>query len=157
MALPWRSPGRGTAGDWSGCHAVPWDAAGAPRAHGDRELTNRLTKGSYMFGIAVNRDGHRYIDEAADFRDYTYVLQGEAVVRQPSGVAVQVFDAQIVPLLRPADYDVPGASRAQADTLDALAAAAGIDPAGLTATVARFNAAIGDGRFDPSILDGKAT
>src|SRR6478735_5950745 len=57
-------------GHWSGCHAVFWDA-GAPPS-GDWELTNRLSKLSYPLGIIVNAEGRRFVDEGADFRNYTY-------------------------------------------------------------------------------------
>ncbi|MGO4421601.1 FAD-dependent oxidoreductase, partial [Streptomyces sp. MCAF7] len=48
-------------GHWSGGHAVAWDAGARPT--GDRELTNQLTRGGYPFGIVVNTDGRRFVDE----------------------------------------------------------------------------------------------
>ena len=56
-------------GHWSGCHAVAWDAAAPPT--GDLKLTNLLTKQSYPIGIIINAEGQRFVDEGADFRNFT--------------------------------------------------------------------------------------
>lgn len=106
-------------GHWSGCHAIQWDRDAPPT--GDLELTNRFSRQSYPVGIVVNADGERFIDEGADFRNYTYAKYGAAVLRQPLGVAHQVFDAKSVPLLRTIDYEAPAATRVDADTLEELA------------------------------------
>jgi tricarballylate dehydrogenase len=142
-------------GDWASCHSVAWEA-GAPPGGGDRRLTNQLTRQSYPLGIVVNRDGRRFFDEGADFRNYTYARYGREILRQPGSIAYQVFDAKTRPLLRAEEYDSHPISETVADSLAALAAAAGIDPGGLTNTVSEFNAAIIDRPFDPSLKDGKA-
>ena len=90
-------------GHWSGCHAIAWDA-GAP-ATGDRELTNRFSRQSYPFGIVVNVRGERFLDEGADFRNYTYARYGAEILRQPDALAAQIFDARSARLLREEDYD----------------------------------------------------
>ena len=118
-------------GHWSGCHAIQWDA-GAP-ATGDLEITNRFSRQSYPVGIVVNRRGERFLDEGEDFRNYTYAKFGARVLEQPEGVAAQVFDAKTIPLLRTIDYEAPGATRVDADTLEGLAEGLGIDPDGLRA------------------------
>jgi tricarballylate dehydrogenase len=142
-------------GHWSGCHAIQWDAGAPPT--GDRELTNRYSRQSYPVAIVVNADGERFIDEGADFRNYTYAKYGAEVLRQPQGIAAQIFDARTVQMLRTIDYEAPGATRVEADTLAELAEALGIDAERFERTVAEFNAAIGPGDFDPTIKDGKAT
>jgi tricarballylate dehydrogenase len=142
-------------GHWSGCHAIQWDAD-AP-ATGDRELTNRFSRQSYPVGLVVNARGERFLDEGADFRNYTYARYGAEVLRQPEGIAAQVFDQRSVGLLRTIDYDAPGAARVEADSLGELAEGLGIDAEGFERTVVRFNAAVQPGDFDPSIKDGKRT
>ncbi|GAA4869051.1 FAD-dependent tricarballylate dehydrogenase TcuA [Saccharopolyspora cebuensis] len=142
-------------GDWGSCHSTAWDA-GADPVRGDRELTNQLTRQSYPIGIVVNRDGQRFLDEGADFRNYTYAKYGREILRQPGGRGFQLFDARTRPLLRTEEYDSRPISETTADTLDELAARAGIDADGLRRTVAEFNAAIVDVPFDPAVKDGRA-
>jgi tricarballylate dehydrogenase len=142
-------------GHWSGCHAIQWDAGAPPT--GDLELTNRYSRQSYPLGIVVNADGERFLDEGADFRNYTYAKYGAEVLRQPQAIAHQLFDARTVPLLRTIDYEAPGATRVDAGTIGELADRLAIDPARLERTVAAFNAAVRPGRFDPTIKDGKRT
>lgn len=129
---------------------------GAPPS-GDRELTNLLTKQSYPLGLIVNTRGERFVDEGADYRNYTYAKYGAAILRQPGARAFQLFDAQTEPLLRQDEYTAPGVSRFEAGTIRELARKLGIDPEGLERTVACYNAAIQPGRFDPSVKDGKRT
>ena len=123
---------------------------------GDRELTNRLTRQSYPLGILVNADGERFVDEGADFRNYTYARYGRAVLEQPGAIAFQLFDATTRPLLRTEEYDMPGVSVTTADTIEDLARRIGIAPARLAATVAAFNASIDVAvPFDPAVKDGR--
>jgi tricarballylate dehydrogenase len=142
-------------GDWASCHSVAWDA-GAPPQGGERRLTNQLTRQSYPLGIVVNRDGERFVDEGADFRNYTYARYGREILRQPGGVAFQLFDARTRPMLRPQEYDSEPITKASAGTLRELAGELDIDPDGLERTVAEFNAAIADRPFDPAVKDGRA-
>jgi tricarballylate dehydrogenase len=142
-------------GHWSGCLAIQWDAGAPPT--GDLVIPYRFSRQSYPVGIVVNRRGERFLDEGEDFRNYTYAKFGARVLEQPEGVAAQVFDAKSIPLLRSIDYDAPGATRVEADTLEGLAAALGIDAQGLARTVTDFNAAIVDRPFDPAVKDGRRT
>lgn len=146
--------GAGRHGDWASCHNVQWDA-GAPANGGERELTNQLTRQSYPMGIVVNTGGTRFIDEGADYRNYTYAKYGKEVLRQPGGVAFQLFDAKTRHLLRPYEYDSTPITGVQADSLGELADKLGIDASGLKRTVAEFNASITGPDFDPSVKDGR--
>jgi tricarballylate dehydrogenase len=142
-------------GDWASCHSVAWDA-GAPPQGGERRLTNQLTRQSYPLGIVVNARGERFLDEGADFRNYTYAKYGREILRQPGGIAHQVFDARTRPLLRTEEYDSTPITAAEAGTIRELAEALDIDPDGLERTVAAFNAAIVERPFDPAVKDGRA-
>lgn len=142
-------------GQWSGCHSVAWDAGAAPT--GNRALTNQLTRGGYPFGIVVNAAGERFVDEGADFRNYTYARYGAEILRQPGGTAVQIFDAKVRHLLRPEEYESAQVSKIESDSLEGLAKGLGIDESGLVNTVGEFNEAITGERFDPTIKDGKRT
>jgi tricarballylate dehydrogenase len=142
-------------GQWSGCHSVAWDAGAAPT--GNRELTNQLTRGGYPFGIVVNAAGGRFVDEGADFRNYTYARYGAEILRQPGGTAVQIFDAKVRHLLRPEEYESAQVSKIESDSLEGLAKGLGIDESGLVKTVGEFNESITGDEFDPTIKDGKRT
>jgi tricarballylate dehydrogenase len=142
-------------GHWSGCHAVFWDAGAPPT--GDRELTNQLSKLGYPIGLIVNRQAKRFVDEGADFRNYTYAKYGAEVLRQPGAIAYQLYDQKVVPLLRGDEYMIPSATKAEADTIRELAAKLGLDPDTLQRTVDAYNAAVQPGEFNPSVKDGKRT
>ena len=146
--------GAARGGDWSTCHSVAWDAF-AEHNESNRELTNRLTRQSYPLGVVVNARGHRFVDEGADFRNYTYAKYGQEILRQPGSVAFQLFDADLRPLLRAEEYDMPGVSVVQAGSLDELARGIDVDPAALAATVKEFNESISGGPFDPTVKDGR--
>ena len=81
-----------------------------PRNESNRELTNRLTRQSYPLGIIVNPSGEPFLDEGADFRNYTYAKYGMAILAQPGSIAYQIFDATLRPMLRTEEYDMPGIS-----------------------------------------------
>lgn len=142
-------------GDWTTCHSTAWDADADPDG-GNRELTNQLTRQSYPIGIVVNRAGERFVDEGADFRNYTYAKYGREILRQPGGRAFQLFDAKTRPLLRAEEYDSHPIAAAQADTLPELAEALGIDADRLARTAREFNESIMDAEFDPAVKDGRA-
>jgi tricarballylate dehydrogenase len=141
-------------GHWSGCHAVAWDVCSPP--FGNRAVGDLYQKHSYPLGIIVNVEGRRFVDEGADFRNYTYAKYGREVLRQPRQLAFQLFDAKTKDLLRD-EYRISRVTKAEAGTIEELADALGIDRAGLVATVAEYNAACRPGRFDPTVLDGKST
>jgi tricarballylate dehydrogenase len=148
--------GAARGGDWSTCHSVQWDAFTAQN-ESNRELTNRLTRQSYPLGILVNSEGRRFLDEGADFRNYTYAKYGREILRQPGSIAYQVFDAALRPLLRSEEYDMPGISVEVADDLETLAAKIGVDAEAFMRTVTEFNASIDRSHpFDPTIKDGRA-
>ncbi len=142
-------------GHWSGCHAVAWDMNAPP--FGDRTITELYQKHSYPLGIIVNLEGNRFLDEGADFRNYTYVTYGRALLTQPQGLAFQIFDSKVRDMLRD-EYRIPQATMAQADTIEELAARLDIDVQGLARTVGEFNAAVSvDVAYNPTIKDGKGT
>ena len=142
-------------GHWSSCHAVAWDI-NAP-AFGDRVITELFQKHSYPFGLIVNIEGNRFLDEGADFRNYTYVTYGRALLTQPQGVAFQIFDEKVKHLLRD-EYHIPQVTMAQADTIEELAKRLDIDPPGLVKTIEEYNAAVRtDIPYNPTVKDGRHT
>jgi tricarballylate dehydrogenase len=143
-------------GDWSTCHSVAWDAR-AEHNESNRELTNQLTRGGYPLGYVINAEGRRFLDEGADYRNYTYAKYGAEILKQPSGIAFQVFDATTRPMLRTEEYDMPGAGVVVGNTLEELADGMGVDATALRATVDQINASIDRSvPFDPAVKDGRA-
>jgi tricarballylate dehydrogenase len=141
-------------GHWSGCHAVAWDLNAPP--YGDRKIADLFQKHSYPFGIIVNIEGRRFVDEGADFRNYTYARYGREILHQPQRVAFQLFDDKTRHLLRD-EYRIPQASMVRANTIEELADGLGINRDGLADTVREFNAAVQAGDFNPTVLDRKCT
>ncbi|PON14976.1 tricarballylate dehydrogenase [Candidatus Entotheonella serta] len=142
-------------GHWSGCHAVAWDLNAPPT--GDRTVTELFQKHSYPFGLIVNIEGKRFVDEGADFRNYTYAKYGREILNQPLGFAAQIFDQKVVHLLRD-EYRIQQVTKGEANTLEELAEQLGIDPAGFVETVEAYNAACQEHlEYNPTVLDGKST
>jgi tricarballylate dehydrogenase len=142
-------------GNWSGCHAVGWDR-NAPE-FGDLTVGDGFQKHSYPLGVLINAHGERFVDEGADFRNYTYAKYGRAILAQPGQFAWQLFDAKVAPLLRD-EYRIKRATRVRGDTLEELCAKLeDVDPVRALATLAAFNAAVNtDVAFDPNVKDGRA-
>lgn len=143
-------------GNWSGCHAVGWDS-NAPE-FGDLDVGDGFQKHSYPFGIMVNANGRRFVDEGADFRNYTYAKYGRVILEQPGNFAWQVFDAKVIHLLRD-EYRIKQVTRVAADTLEGLAAKLeGVDVPAFLAEIAGYNAAVRDEiPFNPNVKDGRGT
>lgn len=142
-------------GHWSGAHAVCWDAT-SPTS-GDRVGGNEFARNSYPLGIMVNRNAQRFLDEAADYSSATYGRYGSEIVKQPGGLAYQIFDAQMVEHLDP-NYAGKLVSKEIADTIEELALRLDLDPTALRRTVDSFNAAVDDSvEFQLNERDGKAT
>jgi len=112
----------------------------------------------YFLGVMLNARGERFVDEGANFRNYTYAQFGRAILDQPGACAWQIFDRRVEPLLYD-EYRFRHASFVEAGTLAALVRLLdGIDAGRALATLDAFNAAVDETTpFDPSILDGRRT
>ena len=148
--------GAASYGNWSGCHAVGWDRD-APE-FGDLAVGDGFQKHSYPLGIMLNARGERFVDEGADFRNFTYVKYGRAILEQPDQLAWQVFDAKVAPLLRD-EYRIRRVTKATAASLEELAAKLeGVDAAQALATMKAYNAAVRTKLpFDSNVKDGRRT
>ncbi len=143
-------------GHWSGCHAVGWDLNSPP--FGDLAVGDNFQKHSYPLGIMVNARGERFVDEGADFRNYTYAKYGAVILNQPDMFAWQIFDAKVVDLLRD-EYRIRQVTKVKADTLEELVTKLeGVDAARALETIRAFNDAVQvDVPFNPAIKDGRGT
>jgi len=142
--------GARVSGDWNGMHIEPID----PRSKDSAPVVL-----VYPYGIVVDQDGRRFLDEGFGLMHETW----EAFARdihfaRPKRIAYAVLDAGL--------FDIEGFERAirtdvppyRVDSIESLAAQISVPARELRATVDAFNAAaIGDpARFDASRCDGLA-
>ena len=143
-------------GNWSGAHAVGWDR-NAPE-FGDLSVGDNFQKHSYPWGIMLNAHGERFVDEGADFRNYTYAKYGRVILMQPGQFAWQVFDGRIIPMLRD-EYRIKRVTKVRAETLEELVRKLDdVDAAKALETIKAYNQAVmTDVPFDPNVKDGRGT
>ena len=148
--------GASPAGNWSGCHAVGWDR-NAPE-FGDLAVGDAFQKHSYPFGIMINARGERFVDEGADFRNYTYAKYGGVILAQPGNFAYQLFDAKVLHLLRD-EYRIKQATKATSDSLEGLLAQLdGVDAGRALEHIGVYNRAVQTAvPFNPNVKDGRGT
>jgi len=143
-------------GNWSGCHAVAWER-NAPE-FGDLAVGDQFQKHSYPWGIYINAEGKRFVDEGADFRNYTYAKYGRVILNQPGQFAWQVFDAKVKSQLRD-EYRIKQVTKVTANTLEELVKK--LDDVNADAAlkeIKAYNAAVRtDVPFNPNVKDGRCT
>ncbi len=145
MAL---AAGAAPCGDFGEIHAEPLD----PRSGATEPIVL-----VFSYGVLVNRDGRRFIDEAPATVDATYEAITRTILQQPEGIAYVILDSRV--------EEVPNWKRCVrsdqppivAESLAGLATALGIDGRKLERTIAGYNAACVPGRFDPLAADGLST
>ena len=143
-------------GHYSGCHAVAWDL-NAPE-YGELGVGDGFQKHSYPLGIIVNNRGQRFVDEGADFRNYTYAKYGGEILQQPGQEAWQIFDAKLTPMLRD-EYRIREITKVEADSIAELAEKIDtMDAERLQQTISNFNKAVDTSvPFNPAVKDGRGT
>jgi tricarballylate dehydrogenase len=148
--------GAAPVGNWSGCHAVAWER-NAPE-FGDLAVGDQFQKHSYPWGVYLNAQGRRFVDEGADFRNYTYAKYGRVILNQPGQFAWQVFDAKVKAQLRD-EYKIRQVTKVTADTLEELVTKLDdVDPEAALAELKAYNAAVRtDIAFNPNVKDGRST
>ena len=129
------------------CHAIALDAR-APKA--DAGIVSRID--SVPFSIMVNKKAERFYDEGEDFWPKRYAIWGRLIAAQEDQIAWSILDAKALPLFMPSLWPP-----IEAQTIEGLASATGLDPARLTRTVADYNAACQPGPFDTTAHDGCRT
>lgn len=139
------------AGNWSQAHSVT----------GDRYLPDfeeGFQKLSYPFGVLVNAEGKRFVDEGADFRNYTYAKYGKMILEQPNHCAWQIFDSKVSPYLRE-EYKGRKVSKVKANTLEELAdKIEELNKENFINEIKKYNESIDETvTFNPNIKDGRKT
>jgi tricarballylate dehydrogenase len=143
--------GASISGDRNGMHIEPID----PRSEHPAPVVL-----VYPYGIVVDQDGHRFVDEGGGLVHETW----EAFARdihfaRSHGIAYAVLDSRLLDIAgyeRAIRSDVPPY---QSETIEGLAALIGVPVRHLRDTIDAFNAAAtGDvSRFDATRCDGLAT
>lgn len=139
-------------GDWSACHACPI-GADSP-GYGDDEPAEGKLRIAFNLGIMLNRHGFRFADEASAFPLESYAAMGGTILKQPKGLAYQIFDASVI-------ADLPGHYRVgafhEAGTMAELLAGLDIDRVAAADTIGTFNDACAGNIVAYDRLDGAAT
>ena len=140
------------AGQWTGCHATPIDID-AP-ATGVLEATDKMPRRSYPFGITVNLDGSRFMDEGDGFAEQSFVRACGLILEQERGIGIQIFDSKAIPLL---EGRYGQSSAVEAGSIEELAEKLPVNSKVLSATVKTFNDEAHDADYVLGELDGRST
>ena len=112
---------------------------------------------AFPYGVLVNRDGQRFVDEAPGSIDAHYEETTLTIAEQKQGIAFCILDDKINRIenwKRCVRSDRPPETAPDVVTLGKKL---GFDGAAASRTIAAFNQACRPGNFDPKILDGLAT
>jgi len=138
------------AGQWSGAHMAIIDA-NAPDVEGG---ANRVD--GYQYGLILNTDGERFVDEGEDARAHTYAKFGRRIFEQPDHRAFIIVDSSRHDFVRATGPSDPETGDSVEEVLRKLGCQR---PKRGAETVAEFNAACDPDQrtFDPNSLDGNST
>ena len=140
--------GAAPCGDYGSYHAEPID----PRS-GIAEPSVFI----FSYGILVNKQGKRFVDEAPTTIDACYERITREIYNQTNGIAYAVLDARHMRIpnyrlgLRTDQPPIAGS------TIADLASKLGIAAEALESTVAEYNRACREADFKPLVLDGLST
>ncbi|WP_049928971.1 FAD-dependent tricarballylate dehydrogenase TcuA [Halopiger goleimassiliensis] len=138
-------------GEWGDAHMALIDA-GSPDVEGG---ITRID--GYQYGLILNHDGERFVDEGEDARAHTYAKFGQRIFEQPYHEAFIIVDSKVVD-----DVAHMGPSRAvTADSIDRLVQRLDIENVEQAVeTVEEYNEACDSDaaeQYDPEVLDGNST
>ncbi len=147
-------------GHYSSAHAAPIDAAAGDVEGGFLDPIHRKYRThryNWSLGIMVHGEARRFLDEGEDFHIYTYAKFGGVILQQPGGIAHQIFDAKVMPMVMSSDMYV-GATPTTGNTIPELAEKLDLNPDTLEETVEEFNRACPAGdEADYLVRDGRST
>ncbi|MBI4332615.1 MAG: FAD-dependent tricarballylate dehydrogenase TcuA [Chloroflexi bacterium] len=145
------------AGHWSGCNALAIDYQVSRVPEGEdiagSHTADDPKRIDYNYGVQVNANGVRFLDEGADFRTFIYAKYGALLLPQPGAMAWQIFDARVIHLL---EEGYRKGSPVMANSIKELAEK--LDMPALTNTLNEFNAAVQENvPMNYAIRDGRGT
>lgn len=141
--------GAAPAGDFAEYHAEPID----PRSSATEPIVM-----AYPYGILINKEGRRFVDEAPGPIDASYERTTRIIAEQKSGMAFCILDDKINAIenwRRCVRSDQPPETMSD---IKALGDKLGFDGDAAQRTIAGYNRACPtSGAFNPTTLDGLAT
>ncbi|MFB6070111.1 MAG: FAD-dependent tricarballylate dehydrogenase TcuA [Halanaeroarchaeum sp.] len=134
-------------GEWSGAHMAIIDAMSPDVEGGITRIDG------YQYGVMINHEGERFVDEGEDARTQTYAKFGRRIFEQPFHEAFIVVDSKVVD-----DVAHMGPGRPiTADSIEELANRLDVGDVEQTVeTIEAFNESA-EGTlddYDPNVLDG---
>lgn len=135
-------------GEWSQFHAEPVD----PRSTQPEAVVM-----IYPYGILVNRQGERFLDEGAGTVDETYEATARTVWREHGNLAFSICNVSVRDIANYEHAVVTDRPAITADSIAELAEKLEIPAATLSRTMNEFNDATRPGDFDPQVPDGVHT
>ena len=140
--------GAKSTGQWSGAHMTVIDA-GSPTVEGGQTMVS-----GYQYGMILNHEGRRFVDEGEDSRAHTYAKFGRRIFEQPYHEAFVIQDAATNEYVLHTGPTTP----VTADSIEELVARLGIeDEDAAVETFRAYNEACDPGAtLDPEVLDGNA-
>lgn len=140
--------GAKTDGEWGDAHMAIIDTQSP-------EVEGGITRiDGYQYGLIINHEGERFVDEGQDSRAHTYAKFGRRIFEQPYHEAFIIVDSKTVDNVA---HMGPGRP-IHAESLEALANRLDIaNPERTVETIREFNETCDPGEYLPNELDGNAT
>lgn len=134
-------------GEWGDAHMAIIDVESP-------EVEGGITRiDGYQYGVILNHEGKRFVDEGEDSRAHTYAKFGREIFEQPFHEAFIIVDSKTVD-----DVAHMGPGRPiTADSIESLSRRLNIEkPETAAETIKQFNAACDPDEYDPDTLDGNS-
>jgi tricarballylate dehydrogenase len=139
--------GAATAGQFDMFHGEPVDV---------RSSKPDAVVYAFPYGIVVNARAERFYDEGKDSFDSTFEEIAFEIWRNQEQKAFFIGDQTTLGIEHVQAIILTDQPPVSAETLAELASRLGLEPKALERTVAEYNAAIGPGKFNAHIRDGRA-
>jgi tricarballylate dehydrogenase len=140
--------GAAAAGQYNMFHGEPVDPR-SPRHEALIAVVN--------YGILVNTHGERFLDEGSNRYELIYDEVSWTIMQQKAGIAYLIFDKRLFDIPRIRTRIKTDQDPIQASSIAELASKIGVKAEALEETIRSYNAAVGDGQYDTTRLDGKRT
>jgi len=138
-------------GEWGDAHMALIDA-------GSADVEGGITRiDGYQYGLILNHDGERFVNEGEDARAHTYAKFGQRIFEQPYHEAFIVVDSKVVD-----DVAHMGPTRAiTADSIETLVRRLNIEKVDRAVdTIMEYNKECNPDaaeNYNPEVLDGNST